>query len=748
MSESSDSTNILSATRQNKIRATKDKLARYGVAVGGVAVIIAVLLIFVYLLYVVVPLFFGADVHKKEGVNFENLQNALLLSVEEQNEVAFALKPDGAMSFTHLQDHQTVKTVDNPLPGKVLLAIEAVSAPDWFAMAYSSGDILIAKQAYKPFFSDQGRDIIPDIEFPFGEDGFSLADVPVNPLALSFSITEEEGAVVLLAGDGLIRFAQLSFVENMMTDELELEISNFQLPLQYQAAEIQSIQVSLNGRWLYVMKHDGRIDFWNIGLGAQAKLVQTLDLDSPITTSKMLLGGVSLLVGLKNGHIHQLFPVRDADNQYSLEQIRHFDEQNAAIQVIYPEQRRKGFVALDESGYVVFYHSTAHRVVARESLNITSAQTITLSPRGNGLYLLDASGNLSQWSIENEHPEVSFQSLWGKVWYEGYDESKWIWQSSASNNDFEPKFSLTPLAYGTLKGAFYAMLFAVPLAIMGAIFTAHFMAPKMRQTVKPAIEIMEALPTVILGFLAGLWFAPYVEKHLAGVFNLLIMLPVGVLIFAWLWRYLPARIRVIGESGWQAALLVPFLIFVILISQWLGNDIQNLFFNGDMRRWLSEDMGIGYDQRNALVVGFAMGFSVIPTIFSIAEDAIFSVPKALSSGSLALGASPWQTLVRVVLPTASPGIFSGLMIGLGRAVGETMIVLMATGNTPVMDFSMFSGMRTLSANIAVEMPESELHSTHYRVLFLAALVLFMFTFIVNTVAEIVRQRLRTKYSSL
>lgn len=117
-------------------------------------------------------------------------------------------------------------------------------------------------------------------------------------------------------------------------------------------------------------------------------------------------------------------------------------------------------------------------------------------------------------------------------------------------------------------------------------------------------------------------------------------------------------------------------------------------------------------------------------------------------GSLALGARPWQTLTGVVLPTASPGIFSALMIGLGRAVGETMIVLMATGNTPIMDVNIFEGMRTMAANMAVEIPEAEVHSSHYRVLFLTAFVLFAFTFVVNAIAEIVRQRLRKKYGDL
>jgi phosphate transport system permease protein len=201
-------------------------------------------------------------------------------------------------------------------------------------------------------------------------------------------------------------------------------------------------------------------------------------------------------------------------------------------------------------------------------------------------------------------------------------------------------------------------------------------------------------------------------------------------------------------EGWDAALLIPVIVLLSWIALSSSPFLEEMFFQGDMRAWMLNEFGIGFDQRNALVVGMAMGFAVIPMIFSIAEDAIFSVPNHLTYGSLALGATTWQTLTRVVILTASPGIFSAIMIGLGRAVGETMIVLMATGNTPVMDLSIFQGMRTLSANIAVEMPESEVDSSHYRVLFLAALVLFMFTFIFNTLAEIIRQRLRVKYSSL
>jgi phosphate transport system permease protein len=167
-----------------------------------------------------------------------------------------------------------------------------------------------------------------------------------------------------------------------------------------------------------------------------------------------------------------------------------------------------------------------------------------------------------------------------------------------------------------------------------------------------------------------------------------------------------------------------------------------------MRTWLQNTWGLTYDQRNCLVVGIAMGFAVIPIIFTISEDAFSSVPSSLSAASLALGASRWQTAVRVVLPTASPGVFSAVMVGFGRAVGETMIVLMATGNTPVMDWSLFNGIRTLSANIAVEIPEAPYGGTLYRTLFLAAALLFVMTFVVNTIAEIIRQRLRDRYKAI
>jgi phosphate transport system permease protein len=198
----------------------------------------------------------------------------------------------------------------------------------------------------------------------------------------------------------------------------------------------------------------------------------------------------------------------------------------------------------------------------------------------------------------------------------------------------------------------------------------------------------------------------------------------------------------------EVFVILPLMLLGGLAAFAIGPAVEAGAFGGDVKQWISTSLGLVYDQRNSIVVGLAMGFAVIPIIFTISEDAFSSVPQHLTAASLALGASRWQTATRVVLPTASPGIFSAVMVGFGRAVGETMIVLMATGNTPIMDWSPFNGMRTLSANIAVEIPEAPYGGTLYRVLFLSACVLFLMTFFVNTLAELVRQRLRDKYKAI
>ncbi len=728
-------------------RKAKDKLAKFTITSGGMAVLLAILLIFFYLLYEIVPLFKSASLEPVSNYSLEKsgLSDAepLYLAMEEQAEVAVQLGSNGHVDFFAANSGKPLKQFQLPLASELsAFGLHSEQQPIW-AMA-TGGDVLLAKPVYKISYPDDKRLITPAIEYPYGEEAITVSQGRINKVAIRDT---EEQLLLLAEVDGQLEGLRLVKEEDFLTEEIVLVEEVLSLP--EIDINIEWLLVGPDQRWGYVVSRQG--DFRVINLMSEeiadsGRLIER----GEVTNVRFLLGEISLMISSDQGEIQQWFMVRGDGEPPRLQNIRSFQGADSAIKLTAAEHRRKGFLSVDVDNTLAIYYTTSGRQLLSRSIADASS-TITqlaISPRAKALLTQNDNGEYSYWKLDNEHPEVSWQALWEKVWYESYPEPDFIWQSSASNNDFEAKYSFTPLAFGTLKAAFYAMLIATPLALCGAIYTAYFMTPVVRRKVKPLIELMEALPTVILGFLAGLWLAPFIEKNLPGVFSIFLLMPVGVLLFGFCWSRLPDSLRLRVPDGWHAVLLIPVVMFIAWACVAASGNLELWFFAGDMRAWLTYDMGISYDQRNAMVVGVAMGFAVVPTIFSIAEDAIFSVPKSLSYGSLALGATPWQTLVGVIIPTASPGIFSALMIGMGRAVGETMIVLMATGNTPVMDANIFEGMRTLAANIAVEIGETEVDSSHYRVLFLAAFVLFLFTFVVNTIAEIVRQSLRKKYGSL
>lgn len=735
--------------RKRRLRALKDRMARWYVSIGGLAVLGAITLIFFYLAHVVLPMFQGAELESRKAQQpawLAEAQAPLLLAVEEQNQVAMRLDTSGAVQFFELKSGEALQRLQLPLPQGVSVASVSQDQPGTrrVVLGLSNGQALIIQHSYKITYPDNVRAIAPQIEYPYGEAPIEV-DPQGRPLE-HIAVNLNSGTLMLAGSTGNeLHLISLAREENLFTGEVSVSEERINLP---QIGEpISQLILDPRQMWLYVFNGDSSADVFDLrkrGLNGRYELLKGGS--NRVTSATSLLGGISIMIGDAKGGIQQWFMVRDQDGKSTFQSIRSFQLGDSAITQILPEERRKGFMALDADGRLGIFHSTAHRTLLKEQVAEGSA-IAALSPRASRV-LVESDGKLQRFVVDNPHPEISWSSLWGKVWYESYPEPDYVWQSTSANTDFEAKLSLSPLAFGTLKAAFYAMLLAAPLAVAAAIYTAYFMAPRMRTKVKPVIELMEALPTVILGFFAGLFLAPFLENHLPGIFSLLLLTPVGILLFGFLWTKLPESIRHRVPEGWEAALLIPVVVAVGWFSIAISGHLENWLFDGSMRLWLSNDLGIPFDQRNALVVGLAMGFAVIPNIYSIAEDAVFSVPKSLTFGSLALGATPWQTLTRVVILTASPGIFSALMIGMGRAVGETMIVLMATGNTPIMDMNIFEGMRTLAANVAVEMPESEVGGTHYRVLFLAAMVLLLFTFVMNTLAELIRQRLRTKYSSL
>jgi phosphate transport system permease protein len=741
----------LSWSARNRLRLFQDRLAEVAMAFGGIGVIIAIMLIFFYLVYEVIPLFQAPRVDPIAVYPAAGSGNTLLYVLDEQAEIAVRYTDGGEVVFFDPRNGRLIRRDSLGLAGDVRISSLAQGDPLTGVVAFglSDGSMKLVKHRFLVSYPNDVRTITPKLETLFEDQDLRLFAAGMSVQKIAVQSSGDRTTLVGWSKDAPISVLRLDREEFFLNDEIALKRSVHQIKSLLES--VSYLLLDKDQRVVYAADRHGIVLRYSIGpdgrigFDQQAQVVKAGEM---LTGLAFLSGDISLLAGASNGVISQWFMVRSKDHRKELTRIREFDSQSSAITAIVSEVSRKGFLAADASGQVGIYNTTAHRTLLAPQVSPLGLVALGISPRADAFIAEDSSGKTHFSLIHNEHPEISWSSLWEKVWYENYPEPDYVWQSSAATNDFEPKFSLTPLSFGTLKAAIYAMLVATPLSIFGAVYTAYFMAPRLRQVVKPAIEVMEALPTVILGFLAGLWLAPALENYLPGILIALLIFPSGLLLFAYSWQFVPAWLRGRMPDGWQPVLLLPVVGLLGWFSFALSFPVEQWLFDGDIRAWLTNDLGVPFDQRNSIVVGVAMGLAVIPPIFSITEDAVFSVPKHLSVGSLALGATTWQTMTRVVILTASPGIFSALMIGLGRAVGETMIVLMATGNTPVMDFSIFQGMRTLAANIAVEMPESEVASTHYRVLFLAALVLFVFTFIFNTLAEIVRHRLRLRYSSL
>lgn len=711
-----------------------DAVTRRLVAFGGAAVIGTITLIFVYLLWVVAPMFSAAQIGSGISHPLSPGESALI-DINQSSELLLRLVTDGRVEFIDLDSGSVVNSL--LLETSVREAKRVAPQSSLYAFIDDSNRLGVYRASYPISFIDGRRFIDSQLSNEYAGDWTPLGDfVDYDVYLQSYQLT-----VATIEGQELVLReypnAERGFPFNTPV------VRRITLDRSYSRVILGS-QLS----WLYLIADDGAVSVLDLRSSRTPKEIYSGNLtasDTTLTAVEPLLGRFSLLTADSSGEISQWFMVR-TESARVLEKIRSFSTAAPATLLI-PELRRKGFAAFSGDGQLSLYYTTSNRLLAARNASAGTPSTATISPRAELLASVSTDDTLTVYPLDNKHPEISFSALWAKIWYEGYDTPVYSWQSSSADNDFEEKFSLSPLLFGTVKAAAYAMLFAIPTAIMAAIYTAFFMAPAMRRLVKPGIEIIAAFPTVVLGFLAGLWLAPLIEAQLATILTAIILLPVMFIVTSALWQLLPDPQRN-RFQGWQALLALPVVLITLFAAVTAGPFIERTLFSGSLTAWMQLTHGIDYDQRNALVVGMAMGLAVIPTIFSIAEDAIYSVPRHLINGSLALGATRWQTMTRVVLLTASPGIFSAVIIGLGRSLGETMIVLMATGNTAIMDWNIFEGMRTFAANIAVELPESEVGSSHYRILFLASLVLFALTFFLNSLAELVRQRLRERYGNL
>ncbi|MCL4222522.1 MAG: ABC transporter permease subunit [Phycisphaerales bacterium] len=922
-----------------------DSAARAMIQAGGMAVLAAMFGIMVFLVVTVAPLFAGAKTRGPgpTGV-LESMTPIACARLVNGAHHALLVTRDGRMLGVALE-HQRV-ALEADLAGGCEVTATAFEPGRWrLTMGTRDGRILTreidlrwlnvspAAQAVLP--GGGGEPIyaldapmretlaaamnLPDpiVESAYVErtgDGRVLLWQPIVGAASEIELGSGEGAVELVhsAGvgtrrrflaavraDGTATYGVVRSVVRLDGGGATDRLTEYGFGLDRSGQVPRGIFVLSDGESVIVAWEDGgfsRYDARNPAGGiVLAETGRLVPQGHHVGVVTLALGSQTLLVGDETGML-SAWLVADVGEPGTSDGRRltrrwELDLGDSPIVSIEPGDRdRSAAVALGD-GLVALVHLTSEKRFA--SLRIEGRPVVAAaSPSEELLLAVNEQGQYASRVLEPGHPGVSWRSLFGKVHYEGYADAQWVYQSTGDASS-EPKYSLVPLLFGTAKATFFAMLFATPMAVMAAIYASEFMHRSIHRVVKPSIELMASLPSVVIGFVAAMVVAPFVRQWLPSIMLAMLVLPLAAVTAGMIWQLVPprhgrklgsrsqlaaialvllvgtvlsrftgplveqflfhpsrqdaliragmyevipnaalpmaarspsslsaaelSRLRLDGVyfvegravrpldsgedvpatgasierwldgnfgrawPGWFIAMMVPTSLIVPMLHanlfsrRWIGwldglsrplagllevlrllTSIVAVIGVAALAGWLLDVLGLDprdsifgrFNQKNTLVVGIVMGFAVIPIIFTISEDALASVPRALRSASLGAGATPWQTAVRVVLPVAGSGIFSACMIGLGRAVGETMIVLMATGNTPEMDLNIFSGFRSLSANIAVELPEAPRDSTHFRVLFLCGLVLFVMTLAINSSAEAVRQHFRRRNAAL
>lgn len=697
------------------------------------------------------------------------------------------------------------------------------------------------------WFDSQGvRQVTP--EPPTWSSPHKLADAAVSAIdylpsdSANLLSGTNSATVAAVVGEELV-VARIESKRNRLTKKTTESIEVTAAALQRRNPQGRPLQLTImaSGQDVVAVWPNGTLDRYAFD-ETTPRLIESRSaaVQREIRAATPLLGRQTLMCGLDDGHLQGWMltraetadqaadsqPASPSDSGYQLTLAHEVRVGERPIESIASSRNSHVAVTCDDRSQVGLVYVTTDTLLVRRSFPPElGLQQVEFGPSSQLLVAGTAEGYATA-QLQVAHPEASWRGYFGKVWYEGHDQPKYIWQSSAATQQSEIKLSLMPLVFGTLKATFYAMLISVPLALLSAIYTSEFLPPHTRGRIKPAIEMMASLPSVVLGYVAALIIAPLLQAHLMTILLALVIVPWTYIFVGHLWNLLPVE-KMVRFQGWRLPgllaclplaagltilvspmaerwlfegslvdwlsgsgralggwflLLLPSLILLWSVLVWgpLSNWQRSLALRCSPGlyallalaklcvtsvalvllawgvAWLLDSLGLdargqlfdNYQDRNALLVGFALGFCVIPIIYTISDDALQSVPKQLRSASLGCGATPWQTTMRIVVPSAMSGLFSAVMIGLGRAVGETMVVLCAAGNTPLMEFNIFNGFKTLSAALATELPEAAKGSTHFRTLFLAAVLLFFMTLVINTLAEFVRIRFRKRASQL
>jgi phosphate transport system permease protein len=600
-----------------------DRAAVFVITLGGIAVVVCVLGILVFIGAESLPLFRAARVSPGPPVRFETgrlsaAPGLRAVGVDEYRRYLFTVEPDARVVFRNLSNGSLAFEFPIPglAPGTPVVSSSRSLLGNYLAAGTSDGRVALMQVTGTPRYVNQA---MAGLDVQVRDRSLVRIDPGGRPVR-EVSYLEEEGRkyVAAIVGD---RDVALWRTDDAGAEHLA---SVAVAPDQ----RVTHVRVGRSGVTVAATSR-GRLYHWVFD-DATPRLTDVSPVSNDeITAIEFVIGGNSVVVGTAGGEVSSWFRASMPNGVDAMVRAHVFEPQGASVSGFAMSPRDRSFAASGADGSLVLRHQTSERTLARIE-RVGSARLMVVSPKADTLYAL-VDGALVPYALDNPHPEVSWQTLVGKVWYEGYARPEYVWQSTGATDDFESKLSLVPLVFGTIKGTFYAMLFAVPLAVFGALYTSQFVHPSIKAKIKPTVEIMAALPSVVIGFLAGLYLAGLVERHLVAVFVVMGLMPVFGTAGVFLWRTLPEPLARRLKPGTELVVIIPLLLLAVLAGAYLGPIVEALVFGGDAKSWLHTVLGLTYDQRNCLVVGLAMGFAIIPIIFTISEDAFTSVPSSLTA---------------------------------------------------------------------------------------------------------------------
>ncbi|MFV1958290.1 MAG: hypothetical protein ACC662_02635, partial [Planctomycetota bacterium] len=625
MSQGQEASSTGRARRRTTRPAVKvaDRVSRAVITVGGIGTIAAVLLIVVFLIWVVAPLFQGGSAKPLEGYAEPGQPAAAVqrVSLDGYLTASWELGRDGKVRMRRLDDGSVVH--EEPLfPEAQVRAISLPAGGGRLAFGLEDGRVVLGRIAFETTYFEPGDEALPDglRTLKTGEvatwgDGLVQA-TPAHqvrrqrlsielgePLALGGSQavvgidrsdTSQGPVFAAVTADGRLHVRSVRLRKNLMTGKVTQRVrgADVLVPRHGTAAHPSRVVLSGLADNVYLVWDDGYVVRYNVRDPRRPEVVEKRALlpadGARVTALAALAGKTTILVGDDRSRVRAWFltvsPTKETPDRMNLVLGRTFEGDGSPIRAIATSSRTRLAAAGCESGRIVLEYVSSSKVVAVMD-GPPPVESLVLAPRDDGLLALGGAGR-KVWSVEVGYPEATPKTIFGKVLYEGYAEPAYVWQTTGGSDDFEPKLSLVPLIFGTLKATLFSMLFAVPLALLGAIYTSEFLRPSWRAAIKPAVEVMASLPSVVLGFLAAYLFAPVVERIVPAILLLFLTIPFTFVLGAQLFQLLPRKTTLRLER-FRLLFLLFALPIGVLLAFLLAPGAEALFFGGDFEAWLA-----------------------------------------------------------------------------------------------------------------------------------------------------------------